>query len=163
LGGSKQEKFDFIKQHIYKDIKIKDIFDAGELIDVTAVTKGKGFQGTVKRFGVSIRSHKSEKVKRGIGNLGAWTPTHVDFRVPQPGKMGYHIRTELNKWILKISDEDINPKGGFLHYGLIKNDYVILKGSIAGPSKRVIRMTIAGRPNRSVPKEATELDKIMIR
>ena len=37
--------------------------------------------------------------------------------------------------------EKVNPKSGFLHYGLIKNDYVILKGSIAGPAKRAVMLT----------------------
>ncbi len=163
IGGSNTEKMNFIKENIGKDIRISDVFSEGEQVDITAVTKGKGFQGTVKRYGVAIRSHKSEKTKRGIANLGAWTPAHVDYTVPQPGKMGYHTRTEYNKWLLKISNEDINPKGGFEHYGLIKNDYILLKGSVAGPAKRVIRMTKAIRPNKAIPKESIEIEKIVIR
>jgi len=162
LGGSNKEKIEFIKNHIGKEIKISDVFSAGDLVDITGVTKGKGFQGTVKRFGVPIRQHKSEKTKRGVGTLGPWHPHHVLSTVPQPGKMGYHTRTEYNKWIVQMSNADINPKGGFKHYGLLKNDYILIKGSVAGPSKRVIRLTRPMRPDRLVPKEGPEVENIFL-
>ena len=67
------------------------------------------------------------------------------------GQMGYHKRTEYNKKILKIGDlsdtEDINPAGGFIKYGLVKNNYVMLKGSIPGPSKRLVILRKAVRPH----------------
>jgi large subunit ribosomal protein L3 len=163
IGGSVEQQLEFVKANSGKEIKVSDVFENGEMIDISAVTKGKGFQGTVKRFGVAIRQHKSEKTKRGIANLGAWTPTHVDFRVPQPGKMGYHTRTEYNKWLLNISNEDINPKGGFKSYGLVKNDYVMIKGSVAGSSKRVIRMTKAIRPIGPKVRPAPTFDKISLK
>jgi len=63
------------------------------------------------------------------------------------GQMGYHQRTEYNKRILKIGNngEEVTPKGGFLHYGIIKNNYVILKGSVQGPPKRLIVLRSAIR------------------
>ncbi len=143
ISGEKNKKLDFAKSLLDKEIKISDVFKEGQLLDIHSVTKGKGFQGTVKRFGVAIRQHKSEKVKRGIGSLGPWTPKRVSFRVPMPGKMGYHTRTEYNKWLLKIDNnlEKINPDGGFLQYGIIRNDYILLKGSIPGSRKRLIMLT----------------------
>src|SRR3989344_954150 len=72
LGGSIKDKFEYAKQNIGKEIKITDIFKEGELVDIHGVSKGKGTQGPVKRFGISIRSHKAEKTKRGPGSLGGW-------------------------------------------------------------------------------------------
>ena len=67
--------------------------------------------------------------------------------------MGYHQRTEINKQNLLIDSDPakVNPKAGFLHYGLIKNDYIILKGSIPGPPKRAIILTPNGRKKQ--PRE----------
>ncbi|MBU1974011.1 MAG: 50S ribosomal protein L3, partial [Nanoarchaeota archaeon] len=158
LGGAKEEKLSYAQENLGKEIKIEDVFENGVLVDLHGITIGKGFQGTVKRYGVQIRQHKSEKTKRGIGNLGGWTPKRVDFRVQQPGKMGYHLRTEYNKQILKIGNdgENITPKGGKNRYGVIKNSYVLVKGSIPGPKKRAVVITQAIRPNKS-SKEGLEV------
>ena len=61
--------------------------------------------------------------------------------VPNSGQMGYHKRTEYNKRILKVGDDasEVNPKGGFLHYGNLNNSYVVIHGTIPGPTKRLIR------------------------
>lgn len=152
ISGNPQERLQYAKTLLDKDIKISDIFRESQHIDAHSVTIGKGFQGTVKRYGVPIRQHKAEKTKRGIATLGSWTPKRVQFSVAQPGKMGYHLRTDYNKLIIKISDKpsEINPKGGFLHYGLIKNDYILLKGSIPGPVKRAITLTEPVRPNKKI-------------
>ncbi|MFH1638286.1 MAG: 50S ribosomal protein L3 [Candidatus Woesearchaeota archaeon] len=160
LGGeNKEKKLEFAKQLLEKGAKIEDVFKEGQLVDIHSVNKGKGFQGTVKRFGVKIRQHKSEKTKRGIGNLGAWTPKKVQFTVPQPGKMGYHLRTEYNKLVLKVGEkpEQVNPKGGFLRYGNVKGDYIIVVGSVPGPVKRIMAIT---EPIRFQPK--FKLQKPMI-
>ncbi len=79
------------------------------------------------------------------------------YRNAGAGQMGYHQRTEYNKHILKIGDKEdnINPKSGFKHYGIIKNNYIILKGSIAGPSKRLIRFNYLTKPNKRIKE--TEL------
>ncbi len=126
-----------------KEIKVSDVLKDLQFVDVHSVTKGKGFSGTVKKFGVKRLQHKSEKKVRGIGTLGAWHPNRVSYTVAQPGKWGYHLRTEYNKVCIKIGDkvEEINPKGGFVRYGEVKNDYVLVKGSIAGAAKRPITIT----------------------
>ena len=61
--------------------------------------------------------------------------------------MGYQQRTEFNKRVIKIGEnpDGINPAGGFLHYGLVRNNYVLIKGSIPGPAKRLIRIRPATR------------------
>lgn len=147
-GDNKEEKLKHAKELLGKEIKISDIFKDGQYLDSHAVTTGKGFQGTVKRFGVAVRHHKAEKTKRGVGTLGPWVPSKVSWRVPQPGKMGYHTRTEFNKWLVKVGTDisKINPRGGFVSYGFLKTDYLLVKGSIGGPIKRAIVLTDAIRP-----------------
>lgn len=162
LGGNKEEKWNYAKQKLGQEIRIEEVFEAGNWVDAHGITKGKGFQGTVKRFGVPIRQHKAEKTKRGIGTLGPWHPNRVRFSVPQSGKMGYHLRTEYNKQILKISNkpEEINPRGGIKNYGLVKNAYLLLKGSVAGPRKRGLLLVQAIRLKKRRVKEAPEIKYI---
>ncbi|HIJ12011.1 TPA: 50S ribosomal protein L3 [Candidatus Woesearchaeota archaeon] len=162
IGGSKDDKVAYAKEVLGKELTINDVFETGNPADIHGVTKGKGFQGTVKRFGVPIKQHKGEKIKRGIGNLGAWTPKRVDYRVPQTGKMGYHMRTEYNKQIIKIGEngDEINRKGGMPHYGLVKGAYVLIKGGIVGPRKRPVLLARAIRPTRNTPKQALEITYI---
>jgi large subunit ribosomal protein L3 len=158
LGGSKEEKLAYAKGVLGKEIKIEDVFAEGQQIDVHAVTRAHGLQGPVKRFGVAIRQHKSEKTKRGPGSLGPWTGAR-QYRVAKAGQTGYHVRTERNKQILKISSkpEEINTKGGFLHYGNIKNSYILVKGSLQGTPKRLLRFTPSPRPNKKLPEEAPQI------
>ncbi len=152
-GSNKEEKLKFANSLLGKDLKITDVFKEGQFLDSHGVTKGQGFQGTVKRMGVPLRHHKSEKTKRGIGTLGPWVPSHVSWKVAQPGKMGYHTRTEYNKWIMKVSSDSkqINPKGGFVRYGLVKNDYLLVKGSVQGPIKRPVVLIDAIRTQGRKP------------
>jgi len=163
LGGSKEEKLAFVKEHLGKEVKLQEVFHAGEHVDIHAVTKGKGFQGPVKRFGVSIRRHKSEKTKRGPGSLGGWKAQgKVMYRVAHAGQMGYHTRTEYNKWLVHVGEDgkDINPKGGFRHYGNVNNTYLLIKGSVAGPQKRIVRFAKASRPNKKIPTKPFEIKLI---
>ena len=129
-------------------IPIADVFRAGEYVDVSAVTKGKGTQGPVKRWGVQKRKgkHARQGYRRRIGNLGPWNPSRVRSTVPQQGQMGYHQRTELNKRIIAIGDADVTPDGGLVNYGEVDGAYVLIKGSVPGPKKRVVRLRPAIRP-----------------
>ena len=148
IGGSdKNAKLEYAKSLLGKEIKVSDILKENSFVDIHAVTIGKGFQGPVKRFGITLKSHKSEKKRRSPGNLGSWTPKKVDWRVPQHGQMGYHTRTEYNKWILAINPDFIK-KTNIDHYGNIKNDIVLVRGSIPGPQKRLVRIVEAIRPIR---------------
>ncbi|MBI2573232.1 50S ribosomal protein L3 [Candidatus Woesearchaeota archaeon] len=158
LGGAVSEKLAYAKDILGKELKVEDVFEVGTLADVHGTTKGKGFQGTVKRYGVPIRQHKAEKTKRGIATLGSWSPKRVEFTVPQSGKMGYHSRTDYNKHILKIGSDGaaITPAGGIAHYGILKQTYVLIKGSVFGSAKRPVLLT---RPIRAkgFTKEVPEI------
>ncbi|PTD94319.1 50S ribosomal protein L3 [archaeon SCG-AAA382B04] len=150
VGGELEDQLEYTKEKFGDTIPISDIYNEGEFIDVSAVTKGKGTEGPVKRWGVKIQDRKAQRKGKGrhIGNLGPWHPTHVRWQVPQTGQTGYHQRTEENKRILKIGNnpDEVNPDGGFLKYGEVENDYVLIKGSVPGPAKRLIRFRDAIRP-----------------
>lgn len=143
IGGSDvNAKLNFAKGLLDKEVRVSDVFKQGAKVDVHSVTKGKGFQGVIKRFGVALRHHKSEKGQRRM-IYGPLRPARISWGMHMPGKMGYHVRTEYNKGLVSVSDkpEKVNPKGGFVHYGNIKNDYVLVHGSIPGSTKRLIRFT----------------------
>ena len=148
-GGSAQERFDYALSLLGTDVEMDTLFDEGQFADISGITKGKGFQGAVKRFGIKLRKRKHARTKkeRHIGTLGPWHPHHVRWQVPMPGQLGFQQRTEFNKRIIKIGEnaDEINPAGGFLHYGIVRNNYVLIKGSIPGPAKRLVRIRSATR------------------
>jgi len=147
----------YAKSLLEKDINIQDIFQEHQYIDIHTVTKGKGNQGPVKRFGISLKSHKSEKGRRAPGSLGNWNAK--TWRVAHAGQTGYHLRTEYNKQILKISTnpKEITPKQGFHQYGLIKNTFILIKGQVAGPKKRAITLTFPLRNKTAYPFNITSI------
>jgi large subunit ribosomal protein L3 len=158
-GKDTKSKIDYVVNNFGKQVNIKDVFEAGQFIDISAITRGKGVEGPITRFGVKRKQHKSRKSVRALGTLGPISPAVVTYTVPRQGQRGFHQRTEYNKRILIISNSDkdsdfkINPKGGFEHYGLVKNDYIIVKGSVAGVPKRLIKMRF---PIRSISKKVIE-------
>ena len=129
---------------------MNDVFRAGEYTDIAGVTKGKGTQGPVKRWGVQKRKgkHARQGWRRRIGNLGPWNPSRVRSTVPQQGQTGYHQRTELNKRLIDIGEgDDASVDGGFVNYGEVDGPYTLVKGSVPGPDKRLVRFRPAVRPN----------------
>jgi len=161
-GGTIEEQIEYAKKILGKEVKINEALNEGDMIDTIAVTKGKGFQGHVQRWGVKLLHHKNSKHRRMIGTAGSWNPSWIQATVPQAGQMGYHQRTEYNKRVLKIGEngEEITPAGGFPHYGVIKNSYILLHGSIPGPAKRLISMRDAIRYQRGVTVEKAEISYI---
>jgi len=149
-GGTVRERFEHGRDLLEDGgtHSIGDVFRAGEYADVSGITKGKGTQGPVKRWGVQKRKgkHKRQGWVRRIGNLGPWNPSRVRSTVPQQGQTGYHQRTELNKRVLDLGDDDVTPEGGFVNYGEVSGEYALIKGSVPGPEKRLIRLRPAVRP-----------------
>ena len=162
LSGTKDEKLNFVKSNLAKEISAKSFFKES-LVDVRGVTKGKGLEGPTKRFGLTLRSHKAEKGQRFHGSGGPWHPSRVEFTQPMAGQMGYFTRVVYNNKIIligNVNEKDINPISGFKNYGKIKNDYIILHGSVQGPAKRVVLITSALRPCRKQSKKNYELLEI---
>ncbi|MCJ2555284.1 MAG: 50S ribosomal protein L3 [Candidatus Thermoplasmatota archaeon] len=141
-GGTVAERLAYAREQLGKEVTVHDFAEEGRLVDVAAVTKAKGFQGAVQRWGIKILSHKDSKIRRRVGTLGTFSPGYTRPTVPQAGQMGYHQRTEYNKLVLKIGDDpaEINPDGGFLRYGEIRNTFLLVKGSVPGPTKRLVRL-----------------------
>lgn len=160
VGGADMKKqTDFALGLLGKEVALNNVVQAGAYADITAITTGKGTQGAVKRWGIALRKRKHSVggKERHIGTLGPWNPHHIRWQVPQIGQMGYQQRTEFNKRILKFSENanEITPAGGFLHYGVLKNPYVLVKGSIPGPVKRLIRIRPAMRQGEHVVRMPT--------
>lgn len=150
LGGkSSAEKLAFAEGFLGKEIKISDVLSNGDYIDVTSISKGKGWAGVIKRFGVAKQYRKATGKVRHVGTLGPWHPAKVMFGVPHSGHMGYNYRTELNKRVLRVGTAadaaSVNTKGGFLNYGIMKGDFILIDGSVPGPAKRLVRIRKAIR------------------
>ncbi len=155
VGGSDcAAKLSFIEGFLGKELKINDFIKAGEYMDISSISKGKGWAGVIKRFGVSRQYRKATGKIRHVGTLGAWHPPKVLFSVPHSGHKGYNYRTEINKRVIKIGSEkdtpSINIKGGFTNYGPIKSDFIVVDGSIPGSAKRLIRIRKAVRSKAKV-------------
>jgi large subunit ribosomal protein L3 len=158
-GKDTKTKIDYVVSNFGKQVNINDVFETGQFIDISAITRGKGIEGPITRFGVKRKQHKSRKSVRALGTLGPISPAVVTYTVPRQGQRGFHQRTEYNKRILVISNSEkdndfkINPEGGFEHFGMIKNDYIIVKGSVPGVPKRLVKMRF---PIRTVGKKIVE-------
>ncbi len=153
-GGDISSQLDWAKERLGQEIEFTDVYSEGQDVDIIGITKGKGFQGSVKRWGVKLLSHKNSKRRRQAGNLGDFGTGYVRSTVPQAGQVGFHHRTEYNKRLLRIStpnENEITPAGGFLKYGEVNNQYVIVKGSLPGPSKRLLRFRDATRSHGEKP------------
>ncbi|OGJ13081.1 hypothetical protein A3K82_03510 [Candidatus Pacearchaeota archaeon RBG_19FT_COMBO_34_9] len=156
IGGNLDNKINFIKANLGKEISVSDIFEKGKLVDFRGLTKGKGLQGPVKRFGITLKSHKSEKGVRRPGNLGPWHPTRVSFRAPQAGQLGMFTRVSYNNKILDMGKAEDKFKG-IKNFGDIKTDYLVVTGSVQGPAKRQLLITKALRETKKTKKKNFEL------
>lgn len=156
-------KLEFAKNLIGKEISLKDSCNF-ELVDVRGLTIGKGLVGPVKRFGITLKQHKTEKGVRRPGSLAPWHPARVTFRTPMAGQLGMFTRIHYNLKVINISnvsERNINIAQGFKHYGKIKSSYIIVKGSVQGPSKRQILLTPSFRPTKSQAKKKYEFVEIL--
>ncbi|RLF13503.1 MAG: 50S ribosomal protein L3 [Thermoprotei archaeon] len=164
-GGTLREQFEYAKSILGREVRVFDVFKEGQLVDVVSITKGKGFAGVVERHGVKVmpRWHKHRKGARKVGAISPQHPSMM-FTVPRPGQLGYHQRTEYNKRILKMGSNpsEVQVKGGFLGYGLVRGDYVILEGSVPGPRKRLIKLRYPIRPPAKVVAEPPKIAYISL-
>ena len=145
MGGDITKQFDFAKNLLGKEVKINEVFQNGESVDVAAITKGKGWEGPVTRWGVKRKQHKSRKSVREVASLGPISPSNVMFTVPRAGQRGFHQRTEYNKRIMIMDNTNeskikINPDGGFKHFGMVRGDFIVLRGSVPGTYRRLIKL-----------------------
>jgi large subunit ribosomal protein L3e len=176
-GKDSAAKVDFGYGFFDKDLKIDQVFNENEIIDVIGITRGKGFAGVMKRFGVRHLQKKSHRGYRKVGCIGAWHPARVAWTVARAGQLGYHHRTELNKKIYRIgkgerygaknnattsydiTEKNITPMGGFPHYGIVRDDFIIVKGCTVGPKKRFTLL----RKSMLVQTKRTHLEEVSLK
>jgi len=144
-GGDIKKQFTFLKELLGKEVKIDQVFEAGTTVDTAAITKGKGWEGPITRWGVKRKQHKSRKSVREVGSLGPISPQYVMYTVPRAGQRGFHQRIEYNKKIMLMDNTEnskfkINPDGGFKHFGNVNGDFVIVRGSVPGTYNRLIKL-----------------------
>ncbi|MGI0085350.1 MAG: 50S ribosomal protein L3, partial [Nitrososphaerales archaeon] len=162
-GGDITKQFAFLKDLLGKEVKIDQVFQKGVEVDVAAITKGKGIEGPITRWGVKKKQHKSRKSVRALGTLGPISPATIMYTVPRAGQMGFHQRLARNSRVLAIGNAQqnpITPSGGFLHFGEVRGDYMIIRGSIPGPVKRLVdlRLPIYPRRQKIQPPKIVELN-----
>ena len=109
-GGDIAKQFNHVKELLGKEIKIDQIFETGASVDVAAITKGKGWQGVIQRYGAKKKQHKSRKTVRELGSLGPISPQYVMYTVPRAGQMGFHQRIEYDKRIMIMGNTDDEVK-----------------------------------------------------
>lgn len=165
-GGTIAQKIAMAKSLLEKEVRVDSIFQQSEACDICAVTKGHGFEGVVHRWGVACLPRKTHRGLRKVACIGAWHPERVSFTVARAGQNGYHHRTTLNKKIYQIgrsvsvdakqattsfdlTEKTITPMGGFVGYGTVRNDYLMIKGSVDGCRRRVITLRRPMAPQTS--------------
>ena len=148
VGGDPDKALEYAVSKLGKELRVSEVFKPGDFVDVIAVTRGKGFQGVVKRWGVKILPRKKRKGRRVVGAIGGRTPGYVPYTVPRPGQLGYHRRTEFNKRILLIEEDGtkLTPKGGFPHFGVVKTECLLLEGTVPGTPKRPVVLRAPAKP-----------------
>jgi len=173
-GGDINAKLELAKSLMEKEVRVDTLFNQSEAVDVCSITKGHGFEGVVKRWGVACLPRKTHRGLRKVACIGAWHPARVSRTVARAGQHGYHHRTQLNKKIYQIgkapsvdpknaqtqydlTEKTITPMGGFVGYGTIRNDFVMLKGTVSGPRRRVItlRRPMAPQTSRALTEKIT--------
>ena len=155
-GGTIAKKVDWAFSKFEQEVSVGEVFADNECIDTIGVTKGKGTQGVIKRFGINRLPRKTHRGLRKVACIGAWHPAAVKWTVARRGQLGYHSRTEINKKIYRVGagavrgvtnnattaadaiEKNITPLGGFPHYGVVNQDFLLIKGGIIGIRKRPV-------------------------
>jgi len=175
-GGSVADKVNFAFDKFEKQVPIDGVFAKDEMIDIIGATKGHGHEGVTTRYGVTRLPRKTHKGLRKVGCIGAWHPARVSFTVARAGQDGYFHRTETNKKIYRIgkaavvdgkfvnnnatteydlTEKAITPLGGFPHYGVVNEDFIMIRGCCVGVKKRVVtlRKTLLTQTSRNSQEE----------
>ncbi len=161
-GGDVKAQLEYASGMLGKNVKFSDVFKPGMYVDASGITKGKGFEGPITRFGVKRKQHKSRKSVRAVGVIGPWHPAAVMYTVARAGQRGFHQRTESGKRIMVIGnakERPITPAGGFMHFGEVGGEYALLRGSVPGPAGRmvVLRYPIRRKPAKTLVPQVIEV------
>ena len=123
-------KFENANEYNVADEIKADIFAEGDKVDVTAISKGKGFQGAIKRHGqhTGPKTHGSKYHRHAGSNGMASDPSKVMKGKKMPGQMGHVQITIQNLEVVKIDAE---------------NNVILVKGSVPGPKKSLVTLKAA--------------------
>ncbi len=125
-----------------------NVFKEGEIVDVTGISKGKGFQGVIKRWNQSRgpMGHGSQ-YHRGVGSLGTLLPMHVLKGKKMPGHMGNEQVTIQNLEIISID---------------LENNAILVKGNVPGPKKSfvMIRTAVKHKDESNTPLELITYEEV---
>ena len=118
-------RFENAEEYSVKDEIKAEIFAAGDKIDATAISKGKGFQGAIKRHGQhrGPMAHGSKFHRHQGSNGSATTPGRVFKGKGMPGQMGHKQITVQNLEVVKVDAE---------------NNLILVKGAVPGPKKCLV-------------------------
>ena len=124
------------------DVLKADVFTVGEMVDVTGTSKGKGFQGVIKRYNQSRgpMTHGSQ-YHRGVGSMGTLLPMRVLPGKKLPGHMGHEQVTIQNLEVIKVD---------------LENNVILVKGSVPGPKNSLVLVKTAVKTGDKV-NEPVEL------
>ena len=113
-----------VSEYALGDVLKADTFAAGEMVDVTGTSKGKGFQGVIKRHNQSRgpMSHGSQ-YHRGVGSMGTLLPMRVLPGKKLPGHMGHEQVTIQNLEVISVD---------------LENNVILIKGSVPGPKNSLV-------------------------
>ncbi|KAM5198394.1 ribosomal protein uL3-like isoform 6-T6 [Hipposideros larvatus] len=101
-GGTVAEKVAWAQARLEKQVPVHSVFSQSEVVDVIAVTKGRGVKGVTSRWHTKKLPRKTHKGLRKVACIGAWHPARVGCSIARAGQKGYHHRTELNKKSLLV-------------------------------------------------------------
>ena len=132
----KEFRFDEMMSYEVGDTISVTSFSAGEIVDVTGTSKGKGYQGVIKRHGQKIgpKGHGSG-AHRIVGSMGPIAPNRIAPGKKMPGHMGHVTKTIQNLEIISVD---------------IENSLLLIKGSIPGPNKGLVMVKSAIKANGKV-------------
>lgn len=134
-----------------------EVFEEGEMVDVTGISKGKGFQGVIKRYNQSRgpMGHGSQ-YHRGVGSLGTMRPMRVFKGKKLPGHMGQVTVTMQNLEIVAVIPEEnvILIKGNVPG---AKKSLVIIKSAVKMPEVKKEKVELVSYSNEE-PKNASEAE-----
>lgn len=124
-----------VNEYTLGQVLTVEVFSEGELVDVSGTSKGKGFQGVIKRHNQSTgpMGHGSQ-YHRGVGSLGTMLPMHVLKGKKMPGQMGHVARTVQNLEVISVD---------------LENNVILVKGNVPGPKKSLVMIrTAVKKPNQ---------------
>ncbi len=152
LSSTLDAKINYLKEKLNKGITLNEMAKIDTYLDAKSITIGHGYTGPVKRFGIKVQRPKTQQHQRHVGSIGPWHPATVMFTVARAGQHGFHTRTTFSKKLISIESDPtkVNRRGGFEGYGVVKNSYALIAGSVPGPSKRVVALRNAIRPQRKM-------------